>query len=157
MYDSAKSEKWKPIAGFEGKYLISNFGRIKSINRFKKSKNNSISFCPGGIIHPAKAKNGYWNAVLCKNGKRHNLLVHRLVAIAFIPNPHHYPQVNHIDGNKNHNYVSNLEWCTAQYNIREAYRMKLNSKAKEVIQYTLNGKIIHIYSSANAAQKKRFL
>lgn len=96
--------------------------------------------------------------------------MHRLVAIAFISNPNNYPIINHIDGNKKNNKVDNLEWCTNQYNLKEAYRLGLikiskeairkggearaKKLAKKICQYDLQGNFIKVWSSAHEVQRK---
>jgi len=104
-------EIWKPIQ-YEG-YEVSNFGRIKS---YKYDKEN------GKILKPSRDTKGYLQLDLRIGGrkyeKRVHLAVHRLVAMAFIPNPENLPQVNHKDENKENNHVTNLEWCTNEYNGR---------------------------------------
>lgn len=111
-------EEWKPINGYEGIYLISNFGRVKSLGRIN---------CPqkrGGadrdkILSPRNDKLGYSRVLLYSlTGKKKQFKTHRLVAMHFIPNPNNYPLVNHIDENPANNYVNNLEWCTHSYNIK---------------------------------------
>lgn len=97
------NELWKEIPGYEGKYYISNFGNLKN-NR-------------GMIMKPMKCTNGYLSACLWKNNQQKKVLIHRLVANAFLNNPFHYDEVNHIDENKTNNCVSNLEWCTHVYNM----------------------------------------
>jgi len=105
-------EIWKSIEGYEEQYTVSNFGRVRGLNR-KDSIGRNIK---SSIIKPQRSKRGYLQVSLCKNGTRKSFKVHRLVADAFIPNPHAYPQVNHKDENKENNYVSNLEWCNNLYN-----------------------------------------
>ena len=96
-------EIWKEITGYEGKYQISNLGKVKSLVGNSK------------ILKP-ELRTGYYSVSLMKNRKRKKHRIHRLVAIAFIPNPDNLPTINHKDENKLNNYVDNLEWCTAKYN-----------------------------------------
>lgn len=77
------------------------------------------------IMKPIKRGTGYLVMSLSKNGEREYVLVHRLVAEAFIPNPENKPQVNHLDGNKANNSVFNLEWCTQKENNIHAYAINL--------------------------------
>lgn len=113
-------ETWKDIAGYEGFYLVSNFGRIKSvaINRKYGKKTNRTIYCKPNII-----KSGYCYTQLCKNGysSRKGIQIHRLVANAFLPNPFNKPDVNHKDGNKQNNRVDNLEWVTKSENSKHAF------------------------------------
>jgi len=109
------SEIWKDVEGFEGDYQISNFGRLKSFR-----KRDSIN---GYILKQTNNKGGYFSVVLIGDNKRLSIRIHRLVAAAFIPNPGSLPQVNHKDGNKQNNRVSNLEWCTALHNVKHSMNM----------------------------------
>lgn len=97
-------EVWKPIEGYEGRYEISNFGRVKSLER--KDLNNHL--LKERILKPKINKDGYSYLQLCYDGNKKGFFVHRLVAAAFIFNPNGYPVVNHKDENKQNNYVSNL-------------------------------------------------
>ena len=117
-------EKWKNIAGYEGKYQISSLGRVKSLNYRNTRKKK--------IIKLKKEKNGYIRVGLHYKGKQNLKSVHRLVAEAFIPNPNNYPIINHKDENKQNNRVDNLEWCTIKYNNNYGTRIeKAKIKMKE--------------------------
>ena len=98
------TEIWKNIEGYEGKYQVSNLGRVKSMIGQEK------------VLHPKKHRNGHLQIGLHKDKKRKTMYIHRLVAQAFIPNPDNLPCVNHKDENPNNNNVDNLEWCTQKYN-----------------------------------------
>lgn len=123
-------EIWKPIDGYVGKYEVSNYGNIRSL-RFINNVTNKEQI---HILHPQKRNNGYMAIMLYKNGKFTNKLVHRLVAEAFIPNPHGKKQINHIDGNKENNSIGNLEWCTQSENMTHAFKTGL-SKAQSKGKY----------------------
>lgn len=100
---------WKPIYNFPN-YEISEDGEVKSMNY------NHTGSCR--ILKPSISNNGYYGVILVKGGKRFYKTVHRLVAETFIPNPTNLPFINHKDENRLNNTASNLEWCTAKYNIR---------------------------------------
>lgn len=105
--EELESEKWKDIEGYDGMYQVSDLGRVRSHKsgewRVMRARNNGT---------------GYLQVQLWKNGKRKFTYVHRLVAQAFIPNrDESKTQINHIDECKQNNRVSNLEYCTARYNL----------------------------------------
>ena len=107
--EDLEGEIWKKIEFGNGRYEISNYGRVKSFF--------------GGIVKilkPNLEKCGYFCIQLYYNGKHRNFKIHRLVAEAFIPNSENKKTVNHIDGNKMNNFVDNLEWATYKENINHA-------------------------------------
>ena len=148
-------EIWKDIPGYEGLYQVSNLGNIKNINRCFNDKKGRKYIVKEIICKPSIDTSGYRQIVLTKNKNRKSHKVHRLVAMAFIPNPNSLPQINHKDENKQNNNVDNLEWCTQEYNCQygtRPYRCAVHFNHK-VKQY-FNGKEINEYSSLKEASKK---
>lgn len=107
--------RWKDAKGYEGVYQVSDQGDIK---RVRASRGTNV----GKILKPIANKKGYLKTRLTVNSKGKTILVHRIIAESFIPNPINLPQVNHINGVKSDNRVGNLEWCTNEDNIRHAFK-----------------------------------
>lgn len=115
------AEEWRDIAGYEGLYQISNLGNVKSLIRWK-----GTHYLPTEkSLQKTKTTTGYWKVELTKDKVKKSLRVHRLVAIAFIPNNEGKPHVNHRDGNPLNNNVDNLEWCTQKENVAHALKTGL--------------------------------
>lgn len=125
-------EIWKDIPGYEGLYQISNKQMVKSLSRKEFGGRNRIR--GERILKPRTDRGGYLHVALSKNGETKNLSIHRLVAIAFIPNPDNKLCVNHIDGVKKNNSIDNLEWCTHSENTKHMFDVlghKVSEKAKK--------------------------
>ena len=139
-------EEWKPVIGLEGKYEVSNLGRVASLNYRRSGKR--------GLMLPRDNGKGYFTVYLWEEGKPCPKLIHRLVAQAFIDNPENLLEVNHIDEDKS----NNLEWCTRQYNINYGTgTARATAKiSKEVIALDGKGKIIHRYKSTRDAGRDGF-
>lgn len=131
-------EIWRDIDGYEGLYKVSNLGNIKSLNYRRTGKEEILK---------AEINNGYLYVILYKERKIKLYLVHRLVAIAFIPNPYNLPEINHKDEDRTNNIVSNLEWCNRQYN--NIYGKRLQSISKKVLCVETN----KIYNSMKEAER----
>lgn len=126
-------EEWRKIEGFDH-YEVSSYGRVRSIDYDYIDSWGRHYHKKGVILKLQKniEKSGYTQIMvtLRRDNKAFRLLVHRLVAKAFIPNPLHLPQINHIDEDSTNNCVNNLEWCTAEYNINYGNYLQRRSKTK---------------------------
>ena len=126
---SHNKEIWKPIENIPY-YLVSNLGRVKSIERLVKNNNyGGERIIPERILSPWKQSNDKNTYLKVTIGKK-ALFVHRLLCLAFIPNPNKFSDVNHKDGNKSNNNLENLEWCNRSYNNLHAYKNKLKFPIK---------------------------
>ena len=156
-----EGEIWRPVVGYEGIYEVSNKGRVKSLIRGK------------GVLKPNRHPNGYMSVELFRGNESKNKrkIIHRLVAMAFIPNPNNLPFVNHKDESRDNNCVENLEWITHRDNLmygtapqrrlahinyadpKRAEIARINGKAvsKPVDQFTRSGEYIQSFESAKAA------
>jgi hypothetical protein len=151
MYKKAvHMEEWKKIEEGEGRYSISNCGRVRN-DKTKK------------ILRQLTLVNGYLAVPLTENKKSRYYRVHRLVAKYFVSGYVKEKQVNHIDGVKTNNHYTNLEWVTASENIKHAYRIGLKNmnqvyqnlqKPIPVKQYSMDGKFIKEYPSMKQAEKE---
>ena len=110
--ENLPNEVWKEVEGTKGKYFISNCGRLNSYCRYNAK-----------IIKPYKNQYDYLRADIRRNGKRETVLIHRLVAIAFVENdnPKVKDTIDHIDGNKNNNASYNLRWLSRSANVKAYY------------------------------------
>ena len=109
-------EEWRPVVGYEDRYLVSNYGKVKSLDILVNCKGGHQRLHIGREKPIRKNNRGYCMVNLCRDNKCANALVHRVVAEAFIPVVEGKPQVNHIDGNISNNCVDNLEWVTDNEN-----------------------------------------
>ena len=139
---SRSKEEWKAIQGYEGIYEVSNFGNVRSVDRYLdcKIKNVNKHLWKGRIISQQKRKDGRLTVALYSHSKRKRMLVHRVVADAFIPNPNNYPCINHKDENPANNKVENLEWCTYKYNNNYGTFAERRRKTMEEKGYWLRKK-----------------
>lgn len=150
--------RWKAIQGYEGYYEVSDAGLVRSVDRVSIDKNGMARRFRGKDMKLTRTKgkdgNGYMVVNLRRDGASNVALVHILVATAFIPNPHNYPMVNHMNGDKTDNDIGNLEWTTYSYNNIHALRNNLRKpRGIPVIQMTEDGDIIEVYDSAIEAER----
>jgi len=143
-------EIWADVAGANGRYQVSTFGNVLKLKSSKRSKER--------VVQPFIGHNGYKVIKLMYSGKRIGTGVHRVVALAFIPNPENKPHVNHKDGNKLNNHVSNLEWMTAVENKQHGVKLfnwvgpwkgkfGADNPLSFPIEQRINGRVVETYPS----------
>jgi predicted DNA-binding protein (UPF0251 family) len=134
-----KEEIWLGVEGYEELYQVSNLGRVKSLKYRRTGKEKLLTLLTD--------KYGYLHIKLCRNYQEKSVKVHRLIAKAFIPNLENKKEVNHIDGIKANNHVSNLEWATRSENMKHAFRTGLwfpnPTKGEEHYQAKLSKEEVH--------------
>ena len=138
-------EIWRIVPGHDS-VMVSNLGRVK-VNKNGEYRLHKQYLLP----------NGYCYIDVRINGKLHHTRIHRMVALAFIPNPYNFPVINHKDEVKTNNCVDNLEWCTQKYNCNysydKIYRNNIKNRVKPVVQYDLNMNVLNEFESANSAAR----
>lgn len=170
-------EIWRPVVGYggvyEGRYEVSNLGRVKSLDSVRVGRVRNIYSKPERILVPLKQRQGYLQVHLVgSDGSHKHKMIHCLVAQAFIPNPDNLPQINHKDENKANNLVwvnedgtieqekSNIEWCTRSYNINYGSRNAIVSeknravKGIPILQFTKAGEFVREWKSAKDAARE---
>ena len=160
-----EGEEWRDVVGWEGYYMVSSYGRVASFGRYVKCYSYTKWLDPC-LKQQRMWKNGYFSVTLKKNGKKICASVHRLVAIAFIPNPNNYPCIDHINDNQIDNRASNLQWCTHKMNnSKEHHRIteslskkgkRLPSIQKPIVQLSTSGKLVRVYPSMTDADLNGF-
>ena len=136
-------EEWRDVKNYENLYKVSNYGRVKTLARRRVKE----------AIMRCEFNKGYPRLSLSKNNKSKHYSVHTLVAIAFIPNPNNYPEINHKDENPMNCKFDNLEWCEHLYNLMYGTRRQkvIEKERKPVNQYTLDGKFVMKHYSIQEA------
>ena len=166
-------EIWKDIEGYEGLYQVSNFGKVRSLDRY----NSRGCWIKGCIIEPTNCK-GYLQIVLFLNGKKSYYYIHRIVAEAFLPNPDNKPEIDHINTDKTDNTVclnedgsvnyekTNLRWVSHKENMNNPLTRKKQSTrfkgkighntpaSKMIAQLDKNGKLLKVWLCAMDAVRK---
>ncbi len=154
---------WREVDGFEGYYEVSDTGEVRSVDRYVKNTRGRHAgierFLHGAIMRQTlntcnNGSGGYYVVNLHKNGMSSVIPVHSIIAKAFIPNPDNMPTVNHIDGNKQNNEISNLEWVSYSDNNTHALRLGLRSpRGCRVSQYSKDGVFLREYKSVSEAAR----
>ena len=158
------NEEWKPIKGYENLYEISNYGRVRSLDKYVKSKNGSMQFRKGKLIipHIPNKKAPYYQIQLWKNGAYKYFYIHQLVYIAFVGQIPEGMQVNHLNENGLDNRLENLNLMTPKENSnwgtrneRRANKQK-NRKdlSRPVLQLTLDSNLVKEYPSIMQAYRE---
>lgn len=153
-------EEWRHVVGYEGRYIVSNKGRVYSLTRLRFNGCDGVGRMYKGRMLKGEYCRGYYCVSLRKEGSAKLCKVHRLVAMAFISNPENKPQIDHIDGNPRNNNVYNLRWATAKENVLNpntlCHKTPLmaggnNPMAIKVVSVSLIDGAVRFYESATSA------
>lgn len=162
------NEEWRDVVGYEGLYKVSNYGRIKRVERWNAdSKGRHRQYKEKILMSRISKQTGYLCNNLSKDGGCKTFNVHRLLAIAFIPNPHNLPCINHKDCVRTNSVLWNLEWCSHGYNNNYSLTRKMRIESirkhwehsnshKKIYQYSKTGNLISVYDCGPNKLKKIF-
>ena len=162
---SLPGEEWRDVPGYEDVCAASSEGRIISKGRHVRSGYGTTKWKQPVLQKAHTNKEGYCVVNVCKQGRATPTLVHRLLALAFIPNPENKPQIDHIDGDRCNNQLSNLRWCTGSENMRNPHavskccRINLGRKRPEKYNPVLrmkDGVVVKTYESTKFAKEDGF-
>ena len=156
-------EVWKQIKGYEGKYEVSNLGRVRSVERIGTRPNprtgKDMAYpMKSRVITPKNHPSGYQQVALYKDGKQ-SFLVHRLVADTFVDGYFVGAVVNHIDEDKHNNRADNLEWVTQQKNVNhgtgvERMTKSIHKRLRKIGQYDMDGNLIATFTTSGEASRQ---
>lgn len=132
-------EEWRDAVGYEGLYEVSNYGKVRRIDTGAELRGNINSY-------------GYRVVRLTRDRQAKDFKMHQLVAMAFIPNNYGARTINHKDGDKENNFVENLEWCTPRQNARHAVDvLGISTKSRPVMQVSADGELMAVWANAYKA------
>ena len=164
-----EGEEWRDVVGYEGYYMVSSFGRVVSLSKSLPNR-YSIRRTRPMILKPTKKQvnDNYCNyyVSLRKNNLHKKISIHRIVAIAFIPNPYNFPEIDHIDTDTSNNYITNLRWCTKKQNMNnpitktKSHNAKIGKpipKLQKPIVQLSNGVLINTFSCISETLKLGFM
>lgn len=157
--ETLDGEEWRDVVGYEDYFQISSYGRLKRKKVVvERCNNHGVYTIKERILSLNPDNRGYVFKCASVYGKPVNFNIHRLVAMAFVPNPNNYTDVNHIDENHSDNIYTNLEWCTRKYNtnygtnIKRAIQTKIDKGlTRKVVLYTYEGEFVKEYNSIDEA------
>lgn len=146
--------KYKDLSYLNYEFRVFENGSVYRKPRKVKCANRSDFTLKGGLVSFQNAKNGYLYTILKQAGQQHIVYAHRLVALAWLPNPKNLPQVNHKDEDRQNNRPNNLEWCDASYNINYSYAKHHSAgKPRRSCSALKDGVVVETFSSAAEAAR----
>ena len=162
-----EGEIWKGVPGYEN-YEVSNMGRVRSLDHYTlKSGDCRSTLIKGRILSQTVGKTGYYTVLMypANSTKKDRKLVkvHRMIALAFLDNPHNLPQINHKDEDKTNNRLENLEYCDGRYNInygtaieraKSTFFKSYTEKVRRIIQYKQDGSVVQVFKNMFEATSK---